>query len=152
MKGTYQEYRKIITGKSNIIMSSLLQNPPPLTKPANGALPFNKMFIMIPVMLAARNLKNDDLNTVYMIRVAYVVVQSICLLLAIYTYIMVSSIQGGSTTALTSINRIIYVPAPPQVSKLWSVPKNSINIFASSSFFSYFLLFSYAINKFFFLV
>jgi Phosphate transport (Pho88)/Ankyrin repeats (3 copies) len=94
--------------------SLLLKDPPPLTKPANGALPFNKMFIMIPVMLAARNLKNDDLNTVYMIRIAYVVVQSICLLLAIYTYVLVSSIQVGTTTS--SINRIIYVPAPPQVS------------------------------------
>ena len=99
-------------------MSSLLKDPPPLTKPApnkNGALPFNKMFIMIPVMLAARNLKNDDLNTVYMIRVAYVVVQTICLLLAVYTYIIISSIQGNSTVS-TGLNRIIYVPAPPQVS------------------------------------
>ena len=98
-------------------MSSLLKDPPPLTKRAdnkNGALPFNKMFIMIPVMLAARNLKNDDLNSVYMIRVAYVVVQSICLLLAIYTYIVISSIQGSSA-ASTSIDRVIYVPAPPQV-------------------------------------
>jgi phosphotransferase system glucose/maltose/N-acetylglucosamine-specific IIC component len=98
-------------------MASLLSDPPPLTKPTeqkNGALPFNKMFIMIPVMLAARNLKNDDLNTVFMIRVAYAVVQSTCLLLAIYTYITVSSIQGNSTN--TSINRVIYVPAPPQVS------------------------------------
>ena len=101
-------------------MNAMLNGPPPLTKPAenqNGALPFNKMFIMIPVMLAARNLKNEDLDTVYMIRVAYVVVQSICLLLAVYTYIVISSIQGSSTnsTASTSINRIIYVPAPPQV-------------------------------------
>ena len=100
-------------------MNSLLNGPPPLTKPANnnGALPFNKMFIMIPVMLAARNLKNDDLHTIYMIRIAYVVVQSICLLLATYTYILVSSMQGsGSTAASTSVNRIIYVPAPLQVS------------------------------------
>lgn len=97
-------------------MSTLLQDPPPLTKPAenkNGALPFNKMFIMLPVMLAARNLKNDDLNTVYMIRVAYVVVQTICLLLAIYAYIIISSMQGS--TASSSINRIVYIPAPPQV-------------------------------------
>ena len=72
------------------------------------------MFIMLPVMLAARNLKNDDLNTVYMIRIAYAVVQTICLLLAIYAYITVSSMQG-STTA-TNMNRIIYVPAPAQVS------------------------------------
>jgi hypothetical protein len=71
---------------------------------------------MIPVMLAARNLKNDDLDTVFMIRVAYVVVQSICLILAVYTYIVISSIQGSSTMNNTSINRIIYVPAPPQVS------------------------------------
>lgn len=100
-------------------MNTLLKDPPPLTKPAenkHGALPFNKMFIMIPVMLAARNLKNDDLNTVFMIRVAYVVVQSICLLLALYTYIIISSIQGSSTNsaASTGINRVIYVPAPPQ--------------------------------------
>jgi phosphotransferase system glucose/maltose/N-acetylglucosamine-specific IIC component len=100
-------------------MTTILPNPPPLTKAPehkNGALPFNKMFIMIPVMLAARNLKNDDLDTVFMIRVAYVVVQSICLILAVYTYIVISSIQGSSTMNNTSINRIIYVPAPPQVS------------------------------------
>lgn len=97
-------------------MNTVMNDPPPLTKPAasNGALPFNKMFIMLPVMLAARNLKNDDLNTVYMIRIAYAVVQTICLLLAIYAYITVSSMQG-STTA-TNMNRIIYVPAPAQVS------------------------------------
>ena len=102
--------------QTSLNMSTLLQDPPPLTKPAenkNGALPFNKMFIMLPVMLAARNLKNDDLNTVYMIRVAYVVVQTICLLLAIYAYIIISSMQGS--TASSSINRIVYIPAPPQV-------------------------------------
>jgi hypothetical protein len=83
--------------------------PPSLTSSAsnNGALPFNKMFIMIPVMLAARKLNNEDLNTVMMIRIAYCVVQFICLSIVVYTYIIVSSIQN--------IDRIVYIPAPPQV-------------------------------------
>jgi phosphotransferase system glucose/maltose/N-acetylglucosamine-specific IIC component len=82
-----------------------------------GALPFNKMFIMLPVMLAARNLQNDDVNTVFLIRVAYVVVQTICISLVLYTYLMISSITSSSTSSTSpTLNRIIYVPAPAQVS------------------------------------
>jgi Phosphate transport (Pho88) len=101
-------------------MSTLQPPPPPPTLSAspsnknNGALPFNKMFIMIPVMLAARKLNNEDVNTVMMIRIAYGVIQMICLSIVLYTYLLVSSLTTNTTK---NMDRIVYIPAPPQVWK-----------------------------------
>lgn len=82
--------------------------------PANhGALPFNKMFIMIPVMLAARKLNNEDPNTVFMLRVAYAVIQGFCVSIILYSYWVVTSLVSGARKS--EVDRIIYVPAPAQV-------------------------------------
>jgi hypothetical protein len=63
---------------------------------------FNKMFIMVPVMLAARKIDGEDPNIVYGLRVAYGTVQFICVLLVVYTYIKASS---GATSPT-----VVYVP------------------------------------------
>jgi hypothetical protein len=76
----------------------------------HGALPFNKMFIMIPVMLAARKLDNDDPNTVLTLRILYGVIQGICVCIILYSYMVISSLVSRS-----SLNRVVYIPAPPQV-------------------------------------
>ena len=67
---------------------------------------FNKMFVMIPVMLAARKLDSEDPNTVQLLRICYGVMQTICVLLVVYTYVTASKV---------TTDRIVYVPPPPQV-------------------------------------
>jgi Phosphate transport (Pho88) len=57
--------------------------------------PFNKMFVMIPVMLAARKLDGEDPNVVHMVRVAYGVVQVVCFLLVAYAYVQATSAAKG---------------------------------------------------------
>jgi len=71
---------------------------------------FNKMFVMVPVMLAARKIPTEDPDIVYWIRVAYCVVQFICLALAGYTYV-----QASSASKTSSADRLVYVPAPAMV-------------------------------------
>jgi len=67
---------------------------------------FNKMFVMLPVMLAARKLDGEDPATVQMVRIAYGTIQTICILAVAWTYLKASSIKNPTT---------IYVPPPPQV-------------------------------------
>ena len=67
---------------------------------------FNKMFVMLPVMLAARKLDGEDPNVVSMIRLAYGVMQAVCLVTVLYTYVKSQSVTE---------TKIIYVPPPPQV-------------------------------------
>lgn len=57
--------------------------------------PFNKMFVMIPVMLAARKLDGEDPNIVHMVRVAYGVVQLVCFLLVGYAYVQATLAAKG---------------------------------------------------------
>eukprot|EP00525_Craspedostauros_australis_P004372 CAMPEP_0198113730 /NCGR_PEP_ID=MMETSP1442-20131203/5329_1 /TAXON_ID= /ORGANISM="Craspedostauros australis, Strain CCMP3328" /LENGTH=335 /DNA_ID=CAMNT_0043770901 /DNA_START=216 /DNA_END=1223 /DNA_ORIENTATION=+ len=64
---------------------------------------FNKMFVMLPMMLAARKIDGEDPVMVYWLRVAYGVIQTICVLLVIYTYILASN-QAGQH------KQMIYVP------------------------------------------
>ncbi|KAG7355424.1 phosphate transporter family protein [Nitzschia inconspicua] len=68
---------------------------------------FNKLFIMIPVMLAARKIDAENPDTVYWLRVAYGSVQSICVLIVLYTYIQ------ASTFASSDGKTIVYVPSAP---------------------------------------
>ena len=75
--------------------------------------PFNKMFVMLPVMLAARKLDGEDPNTVYMVRVAYAAVQTLCVLVVLWTFLKARTLQNNST--------IVYVPAAAQVSVSLSV-------------------------------
>lgn len=62
---------------------------------------------MLPVMLVARKLDGEDPNTVYMVRFAYAAVQTLCVLVVLWTYLKASAIQNSTT---------IYVPPPAQVS------------------------------------
>jgi len=78
--------------------------------PANPAAPkggFNKLFVMVPVMLAARKLDAEDPNTVKYLRIGYGCMQSICVLLVVYTFMKASSLSGEDA------KKIIFVPAPP---------------------------------------
>ena len=77
--------------------------------PPPSALPFNKMFVMLPVMLAARKLDGEDPQIVFLIRVAYAVMQTCCLVAVLWTFFQVQSVRHSNTT-------IVYVPAAPQVS------------------------------------
>mmetsp|Transcript_21034 Transcript_21034/g.27649 ORF Transcript_21034/g.27649 Transcript_21034/m.27649 type:complete len:344 (-) Transcript_21034:172-1203(-) len=69
---------------------------------------FNKMFVMLPVMLAARKLDSEDPNVVYWLRVAYACVQTVVIAIVGFTYIQA---QGAASKAS---NKTIYVPPPPQ--------------------------------------
>jgi len=66
---------------------------------------FNKLFVMIPVMLAARKLDGEDPTTVNYLRIAYGSMQSICVLIVLYTFMKASSLQTKTST--------VFVPAPP---------------------------------------
>jgi len=72
----------------------------------------NKMFIMLPVMLAARKLDSEDPNIVLMLRISYFSVQLIILCLTAYMYTKARSLND---------NTIIYVPPPPTVRLLQGV-------------------------------
>ena len=57
---------------------------------------FNTMMVMLPVMLAARKLDAEDPNVVYWLRIAYGCMQSVCVLVVIYTYIQASALAGST--------------------------------------------------------
>ncbi|KAL7562965.1 hypothetical protein ACA910_018604 [Epithemia clementina (nom. ined.)] len=63
------------------------------------------MFIMIPVMLAARKIDAEDPNVIYWLRVAYAVIQIACVLVVAFVYLQSSSAAGKS--------KIVYVPPAP---------------------------------------
>lgn len=76
--------------------------------PANPAAPkggFNKLFVMVPVMLAARKLDAEDQSTVHYLRIAYGCMQSICVLIVLYTFMKASKLKTDES--------IVFVPAPP---------------------------------------
>jgi hypothetical protein len=77
--------------------------------PTGGGLDLpamNKMFVMIPVMLMARNISGDDPVTINYVRIAYGLAQIVCLSAAIYVYIQASKVTDA---------RIVYVPAAKTV-------------------------------------
>lgn len=65
---------------------------------------FNKMFVMLPVMLAARKLDGEDPNIVYMLRIAYFSVQCCVILLVAYVFVQAGAFKGQ--------DQVIYVPPP----------------------------------------
>lgn len=67
---------------------------------------------MLPVMLAARTLDGEDPKIIYMIRVAYGVVQSLVLLVVFYVYIKASG-------SCQEMNQVVYVPPAAQVRRLF---------------------------------
>jgi hypothetical protein len=74
---------------------------------------FNKMFVMVPVMLAARKLDGEDPNVVYWLRVAYFSVQAIVVLLVAYTYVLATAAASKPGN-----DKVVYVPPAPTVSHL----------------------------------
>jgi len=68
---------------------------------------FNKVFVMLPVMLAARKLDGEDPNIVYWLRLAYGILQTCCVLVVAYTYFQ-------ATAASDKAKGIVYVPPPAQ--------------------------------------
>lgn len=65
---------------------------------------FNKMFVMLPVMFAARKLDGEDPMIVYYLRIAYGIVQALCVVAVLYTYMQ------ASAASTKYPNKIIYVP------------------------------------------
>jgi hypothetical protein len=76
----------------------------------DGGPGFNKLFIMIPVMLAARKIDGEDPTTVYWLRIAYGSVQGLCVLIVLYTYIQASAFASSAE------KRVVYIPSAPTVS------------------------------------
>ncbi|KAL7434187.1 hypothetical protein ACHAXM_003925 [Skeletonema potamos] len=72
---------------------------------------FNKMFVMLPVMLAARKLDGEDPNIVFLLRCCYGAVQACALLLVLFI-----NIKANAAAADKANNVKIYVAPPPQVS------------------------------------
>jgi len=70
---------------------------------------FNKMFVMLPVMLAARKIDGEDPNVVFLLRCAYGTVQAVAFLLSLFVYW-----KAAGAAAEQVNNRIIYVSPPPQ--------------------------------------
>lgn len=70
---------------------------------------FNKMFVMLPVMLAARQLDGEDPKVVLYLRCAYAAIQCVAVLIVLFVYFKASSASKESENAVK-----IYVPPPPQ--------------------------------------
>lgn len=68
---------------------------------------FNKLFVMLPVMLAARKLDAEDPQTVQYLRIGYGCMQTLCVLVVLYTYMKASSIKASDGS------NVVYVPAAP---------------------------------------
>jgi len=74
---------------------------------------FNKMFVMLPVMLAARKLDGNDPNTIFAVRCAYLGVQTVVVLIIFYVFIVAQKVSKGKYK-----DSIIYIPPPSQVRSL----------------------------------
>jgi len=69
---------------------------------------FNKLFVMVPVMLAARKLDSEDPTTIKNLRIAYGCMQSICVSIVLYTFI-----KASRASTLKDNKSKVFVPAPP---------------------------------------
>jgi len=68
---------------------------------------FNKLFVMLPVMLAARKLDGEDPKIVNLLRMAYGAVQACSVVLVLFAYVR-------ATATAEKAQGTIYVPPPPQ--------------------------------------
>jgi len=68
---------------------------------------FNKMFVMVPVMLAARKLDAEDPKIVHYLRIAYGSMQTICVLVVLYTYMKASSKSSSDGSKLFMYQRLL---------------------------------------------
>mmetsp|Transcript_60863 Transcript_60863/g.72251 ORF Transcript_60863/g.72251 Transcript_60863/m.72251 type:complete len:356 (+) Transcript_60863:297-1364(+) len=75
----------------------------------NWSLSNLKMFIMVPLMLAARKIDGEDANIVFMLRCSYFSIQGIILGIVLYIYIQASILANGPKG-----KSVFYIPQPPQ--------------------------------------
>lgn len=94
------------------------------TAPAAPPGGFNKMFVMLPVMLAARKLDGENPDTIQMVRIAYGLVQLICVSLVLYAYFVAS--------AVTSSTAVLVPPAPTVRSFGWVVATGCLAVTSCS--------------------
>lgn len=69
---------------------------------------FNKMFVMMPVMLAARKLDGEDPNIVFMLRCLYGVMQTFAVILVLFIYYKANAASKEKENAV----KIFVTPAP----------------------------------------
>jgi Phosphate transport (Pho88) len=72
----------------------------------------NKLFIMLPVMLASRKLDAEDPTQVFWLRVAYGTIQTISVLIVVYTYIQATAIAGKAAGSTIYVSPAAQVRAP----------------------------------------
>lgn len=77
----------------------------PANPPTKGG--FNKIFVMLPVMLAARKIDAEDPQVVQYLRIAYGSMQALCVLVVLYTFMRASSIGDKDAS------NVVYVPTAP---------------------------------------
>ena len=70
---------------------------------------FNKMFVMLPLILASRYIDGEDPKVILYLRIAYFSVQFVIVLFTIYTYIQATVAAQGKE------DKVIYVPPAAQV-------------------------------------
>ncbi|KAL3909077.1 MAG: hypothetical protein SGARI_002775 [Bacillariaceae sp.] len=90
------------------------------TNNSGGVLGFNKLFIMIPVMLAARKINAEDPTTVQWLRIAYGTVQLLCVLVVLYTYVQASAFASANKKKKV----VVYIPSAPTVRLFWGDMKD----------------------------
>lgn len=71
---------------------------------------FNKMFVMMPVMLAARKLDGEDPNVIFLLRCAYGGVQAIAVMVVLFIFFKANAASKDKENAGIKI----YVPPAPQ--------------------------------------
>lgn len=69
---------------------------------------FNKMFVMLPLMFAARKLDGEDPNIVFMLRCSYCTVQSLIVLAVLYIFLTAKKLSESRFKDVT-----IYTAPPP---------------------------------------
>lgn len=70
---------------------------------------FNKMFVMLPLMFAARKLDGEDPNIIFLLRCSYFSIQGMILLAVLYVYMCATKLNQGKAK-----DQEIYVSPPPQ--------------------------------------
>lgn len=83
---------------------------------------FNKMFVMLPLVFAARKIDGEDPQIIFYLRIAYFSVQSLIVLFTLYTYLQATLAAKGKETM------VIYVPPPAQVCAHFSQVSNNCHL------------------------
>ena len=70
----------------------------------------NKLFVMLPVLLASRKLDGDDEQTVLYLRIAYGIAQLIMI-----TCVLIMFVKANALKSSADGDKTVYVAPPPQV-------------------------------------